>query len=276
MADYIDTATAMRNGDSVSFETLGLYEKWYNGVGGDAPMGTILVDQVRRVVSCLWRTQKIIALPPDDKNRPEAFLNAGFDLLPIIDLLCAGKPLDAATGFASVDAVLAAWKDNFTPVNKIPPPTFWSPPAIVPDDWWAKGEHRFVAVLRDPGTGKVLYLDRGTLARDGDTVTAATFALLGADAQRPTKEFSIAFTGRMRQARYDCAAGTMTALAEADFNRAQHLALQSQTASAPRGPEAKTEIDAVCAAPAADETSFRSFQDVWAHEQKNWASAPSP
>jgi hypothetical protein len=276
-----DTAAPTRNGDAVTFETLKIWRQYGHftlgtkEVGG--PTGSIQNTTNRYEASCAWRTLRELPGPaqngfPDPiLGSQPIFLRADSGYLPLIDRLCNGQPLDAAKGFPTAEAATTAWKDDFTPLGHLPIPAPSVSRTVTADPWMdGTAPHRFVFVATDAATGNMLYLDRGNLAREGQVVTALSFALLGPEAQIfSPRGMEVAV---LRRARYDCAAHTMTVTAQASFDRFETLTGRSENAFAPRS--TGVEIDAACSDSPEIGSALASTDAAWDEARTHWPQSP--
>ena len=283
VVQLVDSASATRNGDIVSFDVLMLNQVVGTDPHTGGPAAVILHRTYTYVVSCGWQTERME--PHWDRAGERGFHSLFFDdqafrqdvfLGPrswdraLFEPLCAHRPLHAAPGFKSVDAAIAAWQDDF---RQLPPTNVITAIRAIsqkpPHPAWMEGTapHRFVAIARDAARGNVLFIDMASRQSDGDRATALTFALLGPDAQH----FGIGFgsVAILRNVRYDCAANTMTVAAHAGWDRLGTLTgLQTMDApsrSAADSSVTASEIRAACTGEvAADGPSFASTDEAWA------------
>jgi hypothetical protein len=284
--DLLDSASATHTGDIVAFDVLIVRRDivWTSpspGVRAVANLSPPSTHTEHRTASCGWRslgTTNIALGSTHQYSMQDQFLDADSPMLPIVDKLCAGTPLAAPRGAASEAAAADTWKDQFGP----PPPALavmraHSPPRAAT---WMTGPapHRFVRV--DADTGNMSFLDRASIVRNGQTVTALSFALLAPQPGRTS--FQMASVAVLREARYDCANKTMTVLAQATWNDAITLTGEDETPFAPwsagESPVIARQIDAACQ-PGEDADTAASFDSVeaasaFAHQR--WQDFNSP
>ncbi len=287
----LDTASAARLGDTVTFDVLTISKSFGHYMQGTKeigpPEGTIMHGSSTYAASCNWRTIRLVSVTPNfwgagqempvrllSANQQNAFLGPGSPYLPVIDRLCGNTPLNAAKGYASVDAAVTAWSTTFAggPHGPFAPPV---PATVRPaapfamDGIDATKPHRFVRIETDTATGNVRYLDRGTLARDASHVTALTFSLLGPEAQN----WNNGGVAVLQVVNYDCDAHTMTVVRQSDFDRFETLRSTADLPFAPRSVDATAQIAAACAT-GDDNQGLSSTEAVWTATQSEWPARP--
>ena len=288
----LDAASVVHSGDRVTFDaltiskTFGLY---MSGIRSDGPPeGTIVFNTERYQASCGWRTIHMIALPAapyqagaryqpfayQPVSLQDTFLEPFSEFTVAVDKICEGRPPGAARGFGSAAEAVAAWQDDF---GALPPPprmvAMPAPPRMVPapppipkSGDGEPAQRQFRSIATDAATGNALYLDAASVVRDGAAATAQSLVLLGPDAQRFAGEG--VGVAALRTVRYDCAAHTMTVIAEEVRDRDERVVVTTHTAFAPRGAGEgqviKSEIDAACGnAPPPDNPAYSSVLAAW-------------
>jgi hypothetical protein len=290
--ELIDSATATHHGDAVEYDTLristtvGQYFSGTTQVG--PPQGTLVYDTTHHVVSCAWDTVRMAPYdaipyaPGKLQFRPfastlqdtqDSFLFPSAPQRMLITRLCNNEPLNAAKGFATIEAAIAVWKDALG-AQRPPPPML--PPHYVPPSGstpWADGgaPHHFIAVATDGANGNQLFLDTANIAREGQTATALTFAFLGPQTERFT--FNNAAVAELRQVRYDCSARTITVVAEATWDRDEKFEGGMQIPEPARADGADSGIDAACGQAPADAPGFDSFAAAWHDARDHWPAS---
>jgi hypothetical protein len=273
----IDAESVNRAGDTVTFDILQLSQL----------NGKLEARTDRHQVSCGWRSSRSL-LSPDDRSviaaafdtsqfRQDSFspLVSPYGLL--IDRACAGSPLGAEKGPATVDEATAVWKDY---MGKAPSNTLYvsaAPPKPVHADWM-DGRRRFVPVSVEDARMNMLFVDRAGAKRRGDIVTGVSLAILGHAAQRnntPSADVVV-----LRKVRYDCAEHSMTVLAQAGWSRFGVFATQREKESAKRleteSPVTAAEVAAACRADGKDAKSFSSMEDAWGYARSFWPPRDEP
>ncbi len=294
-ASLIDSASVTHAADTVSFDTVEIWKSTSHYMTGmketGPPEGTVVYYTQRYQVSCKWWTIRRLPEPAQDyvPGKPfqpvaitidtmqDEFITPQSRYVTLIDRACSGGPLNAGKGFASVDAALAAWTDKF---STMPTTSRLAPPALMryagpPPDPWMDGAapHQFKAVATDPANGNVLFLDTANIVREGQSTTALSFALLGPQTQHFDRmRGSVA---ALRKARYDCAARTMTVVAQANWDTNARFIGQSQTVFPPRAAGAGMDIDAVCSSnPSPDGPIYASVETAWDATLAGWPPSP--
>jgi hypothetical protein len=284
-----DSASVVHNGDTVTFDALAIsktFGRYYSGnkeVG--APEGSIVFNTERFRASCGWRTLRRIPTPAtpyevgeryqpfafQPQNLQDWFVAPFSQFTTLIDKICEGQPLGAAKGFGSIAAAVDAWKDKFSALPTLIPRIAGAPPAQASMESPASARLRVIAT--DGSNGNTLLLDTANVAHAGQTATAQSFAVLGPDAQRLGGEYlSVA---ALRTVRYDCAARTMTVIAQVNWDRSERLAGATQAAFAPRGasesPVIKAEIDTACGnTPPPSGAEYATVQAAWHAARDGW------
>src|ERR1700710_2704661 len=150
--DLLDSASAGRNGDAVTFEVLHIAATV--SIDGKFSHTNIATSTSRFQASCNWRTLRRIATwsePSRTHVKPRLFEIGNFEqdifLDPrspfhvVVDRLCEGMPLKGADGLSSVAAAVALWHDSFAAVAMMVSP---APPPPPEPAWMAKdAPHRF-------------------------------------------------------------------------------------------------------------------------------------
>jgi hypothetical protein len=280
----LDAGTAARDGDTVSFDELYISQNFQARRDDNTKKYTYrtwMVTQVeRRIVSCAWRSGRTVRISQSDDGpvfiRPStgpSFMGADTQYDLVIDTLCAGRKLEAASGATSIEAAVAMWKDQFQS-----PATFAMAESRAPDrekrPWmYGRSLHQFVPVLNETQSGNQIYLDRANLVRDGDTVTALSVVLLGPEAYRAPEAWQ--GVAMERNVRYDCKARTLTVLAQGTWGSdGRFLGQEAGETPSPRdaseSPVAAGDIAAACGALAGDTPSFDSVESAWADGRTHW------
>ncbi len=278
--DLLDSASARREGDTVRFDVLTIGQ---NFQGARDPVTKTVTYRRWNLAgienfeaSCGWRTVRIAGFEThDDWTSMEAprniyLMTAQSRYRAVVDALCAGHMPAAARGLDSVAAAVALWKDKFAaPGDFAMTMVARQVPQSIP--LWMQGgaPHQFVAIAQDAATGNRLYLDRANLLRDGDQITALSFVVLGPAARNPqTTALPVAVASHVR---VDCAAGTLTVLAQGFWNARRDFLETVDAASAPRT-KADSEVTArqIKAACEGGVDSMLSYADTDAA----WTAAP--
>jgi hypothetical protein len=286
--DLLDSESITRNGDAVEYDILDLQEVVTHTFSQEnSPVTNVrLAGTITRFqASCGWRTLRRLppsSVDPYDMKGPifamqtfvqERFLTAGASENRFLDKLCAGQPLAAARGAASVEDAVAFWKDHFGQRDYnaflVNAPLPKQPPA----DWLdGRHPHRFVEIPIPDSLGKMLFLDRGNIERRGNTAESLTLVFLGASAQRRGFDRSPGVV--MRKTSYDCAAGTAEVLAQASWNIFGEPILHDEDAFAPRqavqSPVTAAELQAACAKEAGKTLAFADLDEAWTFAASYW------
>ncbi len=284
--DLLDSASVTHTGDTVAFDILvirrdTIWTSSGSGVHPAEPMPTTHIEH--RTASCGWRslgTTTIALGSTHQYSMQDQFLDPDSPMFPIVDKLCAGRPLATPTGAASEADAVDIWKDQFgSPPSA--PAVLRARPRPQATTWMTDvSPHRFVVVHMGGGASNMSFLDKAGIIRNGQTVTALSLALLAPQPDRTP--FQMAPVAALRDVRYDCAGKTMTVLAQATWNKAMNLTGVSETGFAPRSasesPVIAREIDAVCR-PGDDADTAPSFDSVeaasaFAHQK--WQDFNSP
>ena len=260
----IDAASVARHGDAVHYDVLSVSPTMLSLVDGtEVAQGDGTEERSRPYsMSCGWRTTGSTGAP--------FFITAPTGFGALAERACANRPLNAEKGARSAADAGAMFKDQFSEPGQMPPTLVMGTPHSAPSAPWALTDtpHKFVVVFQSGG--RLLLIDKASLARDGDTVEGLSLAVLA-----PSEQHSALTIAVMRKMSYACTPRTMTIQASQGWSGKGYREEASDTPFAPMraadAPVTAAETAAACNGLAGVDatTSFADFADVQTFQESS-------